>query len=340
MLLPIKATSTPINHTALHLASKNGHHDIVKMLLAAGCNVNITTPNGSALHEAALCGKEKVVKILLNEGINLDLTDCDGRTVFDVLDDFPAHVVQRIRNIINHYYQRSSLYDSESDDHHNIVVDRRSRKDHIAIEYQTNNSRNSYQDKQLNHQNRNNLYSDQNEIYGETSSPSSMGSFGAASSGFSVHSSKHKNSSNPNAPSKPPRKSLSISPPHHSKHKNIMTKSFEFDLDQELFDADRSSSQSKKSLEKPKKNGDNPKKAPYEYLFLSQTQENNHQNKRNSLRTSDDEPKSDFEYTIMSGPLTIPRNFKNDDNKIVRVMNPHRKLKKGLNNGNLKTDSE
>lgn len=308
------------------------------MLVAAGCNVNITTPNGSALHEAALCGKEKVVKILLNEGINLDLTDCDGRTVFDVLDDFPAHVVQRIRNIINHYYQRSSLYDSESDDHHNIVVDsRRSRRDPVAIEYQLNTTRN-YHEKQLNLQNRNNLYSDQNDIYGETSSPSSMGSFGASSSGFLVQTKLQKSPAA--APSKPPRKSLSISPPHHSKHKNIMTKSFEFDLDQEYFEQDpKPSKKSQEKIEKPSKNGDKPKKSPYEYLYLSQTQEKNQQNKRNSLRTSDDEPKSDFEYTIMSGPLTIPRNFKNDDNKIVRVMNPHRKLKKSSDAG-LKYDSE
>lgn len=353
LLLPIKATSTPINHTALHLASKNGHHEIVQLLVAAGCNINITTPNGSALHVAALCGKEKVVKILLKEGINLDLTDCDGRTVFDVLDDFPAHVVQRIRNIINHYYQRTSVYENESESDDHIVVDRRSRKDHETVEYRMNSGRNSYQHEQQLNLN-NHRYSGQSEsMYGETSSPSSsMGSFGASSTGMIVPI-KHKTST---VPSKPPRKSLSTSPPIHSRQLNLMTKSFEFDLNQDIelepeqrptfkcfksqeeLDEKKSSRSTKKSTEKKTtENASAKKKAPYEYLYMSQTQEpaenNNHDNqssKQSSIKTSDDEKKSDYEYTIMSGPITIPKDY---DNKIVRVMNPHRKLKKGTTNG-------
>lgn len=140
LLLPLKATSTPINHTALHLASRNGHRDIVDMLLAAGCNVNILTPNGSALHEAALCGKENVVKTLLLEGIDMDLMDCEGRTVFHLLDNFPAHVVNRIRNVINNHRQ-SSIYDSESDDFQRYQ--RRGTSSSYSAGYQAGSSSNS-----------------------------------------------------------------------------------------------------------------------------------------------------------------------------------------------------
>lgn len=347
--MPIKATSTPINHTALHLASKNGHHNIVQLLIAAGCNINITTPNGSALHVAALCGKEKVVKILLKEGINLDLCDCDGRTVFDVLDDFPAHVVQRIRNIINHYDQRASVYDnneSESDDH--IVVSRRSRRDE-GVEYRLSLDSNRHE-QQLNLNNH--RYSAQSDMYGETSSPSSsMGSFGA-SSGFVVPI-KHKTST---IPSKPPRKSLSTSPPmqHHSRPLNLMTKSFEIDLDQDIeleperptFKCFKSQEQlDEKKSSKSKKSNENSapkKKHNYELMSMAKTLEpgdnnNHHHNNNNTkqsgktstIKTSDDEKKNgDFTYMEMSGPISIPKDY---DNKIVRVMNPHRKLKKGAN---------
>lgn len=115
LLLPLKCENTQFHHSPLHLASRNGHRDVVEVLLAAGCNVNLLTPNGTALHEAALCGKDNVVRVLLRANVDLDATDTDGRTVIDLLEQFPPHVTTRIMNVINHH-RNSSVYDSESDD--------------------------------------------------------------------------------------------------------------------------------------------------------------------------------------------------------------------------------
>lgn len=87
-------------HTCLHLASRNGHQHVVEMLLSAGVFVNLLTPSGSALHEAALCGKEAVVRTLLKAGIDLNATDTEGRTVLDILGEFPEHVTKHITDVI------------------------------------------------------------------------------------------------------------------------------------------------------------------------------------------------------------------------------------------------
>jgi len=51
-------------HTPLHLASRNGHRQIVHMILDKGFDINVRTARGTALHEAALCGKLPVVMTL------------------------------------------------------------------------------------------------------------------------------------------------------------------------------------------------------------------------------------------------------------------------------------
>lgn len=87
-------------HTCLHLASRNGHKNVVEILLKAGVNVNLRTTSGTALHEAALCGKESVVRTLLRAGIDLNCTDAEGRTALDILKEFPAHVTKGIIGVI------------------------------------------------------------------------------------------------------------------------------------------------------------------------------------------------------------------------------------------------
>lgn len=333
LLLPLKATSTPINHTALHLASRNGHRDVVDMLLAAGCNVNILTPNGSALHEAALCGKEKVVKTLLREGIDLDLTDCDGRNVYHLLDEFPAHVVNRIRNVINNH-RKSSIYDSESDDLHENVG-RYQRRGHSSSYsgYQAGSSssnRGGRHQQQMQHR-----YNDQYETYGGTTSPSSsMGSFGGmpspTPSPAGVLVAIKPNSFKP-APLKPPRKSHSISPPNYPQSLNLMSQSFDLDYgvhhssnDQLDCSSSTSSNNQKKSQKqstKAIKNGGS-QKGPYEFLYLSHSGESEDQQTK-PKKIPEDEKTSD--YIIMNAPITMPENY---DDKIVRVANPHRKLRR------------
>lgn len=350
MLLSLKVTKTPIHHTALHLASRNGHRDIVELLLAAGCNVNITTPNGSALHEAALCGKEKVVKVLLREGIDLELTDREGRTVFDLLDEFPPHVVSRIRTVINNYNHHSSIYDSESDDLHESLG-RYQKRGHSSYNsgYQggsssSNRGRNQQQRK----------YRDHYETYGGTTSPSSsMGSFGGGPSPTPNQVGMIVPITPRSAPLKPPRKSHSISPPTHSQF-SLMTQSLDLDYphhssNDQLDGSSSSSNHNHKTNNKSNKNATSEQKqprAPYEYLYLSHsgdTDEKNQNPKKGSTqkkKTPEEEQKSvqsESDYIIMNAPITMPTDY---ENKIVRVANPHRKLRRNKDGDISTTNSE
>lgn len=58
-------------HSALHLASRNGHKPVVQVLLNSGFPVGTLTETGSALHEAATFGKVDVVRVLLENGKSL-----------------------------------------------------------------------------------------------------------------------------------------------------------------------------------------------------------------------------------------------------------------------------
>ncbi|XP_024083009.1 ankyrin repeat and SAM domain-containing protein 1A-like isoform X3 [Cimex lectularius] len=94
-----------IPHTPLHLASRNGHKGVVEVLLNSGLAVNVRTASGTALHEAALCGKLEVVRTLLDHGADLSLRDARSNTVYDLLQQFPPHVVQDITTLIKRHRQ-------------------------------------------------------------------------------------------------------------------------------------------------------------------------------------------------------------------------------------------
>ncbi|KAA3680037.1 ankyrin [Paragonimus westermani] len=66
---------------ALHLASKEGHHEVVRELLARGADPNRATKKGNtALHIASLAGQFEVVKILLDAGSNVNTQAQNGFT--------------------------------------------------------------------------------------------------------------------------------------------------------------------------------------------------------------------------------------------------------------------
>ncbi|CAB3399571.1 unnamed protein product [Caenorhabditis bovis] len=69
--------------SALHLAAKNGHVQIVSRLLENGWPINRVNETGSALHCAAGFGKSQVVRFLLRAGINTNLTNAQGQTAFE-----------------------------------------------------------------------------------------------------------------------------------------------------------------------------------------------------------------------------------------------------------------
>ena len=55
---------------------------------------------GTALHEAAMCGKTDTVQLLLDKGTNLELKDGQGRTVVDLLAEYPADKAKEICRMI------------------------------------------------------------------------------------------------------------------------------------------------------------------------------------------------------------------------------------------------
>ena len=67
--------------SSLVLATKNGHGEIVKTLLAKGANIDHQTKQGySALMKASQYGYTNIVLTLMDKGANLKLTDNRGLT--------------------------------------------------------------------------------------------------------------------------------------------------------------------------------------------------------------------------------------------------------------------
>lgn len=66
---------------ALHLASKDGHIEIVDELLKRGANVDAATKKGNtALHIASLAGQQDVVKLLVDYNATINIQSQHGFT--------------------------------------------------------------------------------------------------------------------------------------------------------------------------------------------------------------------------------------------------------------------
>ncbi|XP_043075078.1 ankyrin repeat domain-containing protein 6b isoform X6 [Puntigrus tetrazona] len=67
--------------TPLHLAAYKGHIAVVRILLAAGCDLDVQDDGDqTALHRAAVVGNADVISALVQEGCALDRQDKDGNT--------------------------------------------------------------------------------------------------------------------------------------------------------------------------------------------------------------------------------------------------------------------
>ncbi|KHN79761.1 Ankyrin repeat domain-containing protein SOWAHC [Toxocara canis] len=68
-------------YSGLHYAAKGGHHDVVRLLLNSGADVNLRTSGYTALHLAAICKHTKVIEVLLKEyRADCNIVDLSGRT--------------------------------------------------------------------------------------------------------------------------------------------------------------------------------------------------------------------------------------------------------------------
>ncbi|XP_075889769.1 caskin-2 isoform X3 [Nelusetta ayraudi] len=81
--------------TPLHLAARNGHKDIIRLLLKAGIDINRATKAGTSLHEAALYGKTEVVRLLLDAGINVNTRNTYNQTALDIVNQFTTSTASR-----------------------------------------------------------------------------------------------------------------------------------------------------------------------------------------------------------------------------------------------------
>ncbi|XP_059406260.1 caskin-2-like isoform X4 [Carassius carassius] len=88
-------------NTPLHLAARNGHKDVIRLLLKAGIDINRTTKAGTALHEAALYGKTEVVRLLLDNGVDVNIRNTYNQTALDIVNQFTAcHASKDIKQLL------------------------------------------------------------------------------------------------------------------------------------------------------------------------------------------------------------------------------------------------
>ncbi|KAL6475863.1 hypothetical protein MHYP_G00143620 [Metynnis hypsauchen] len=88
-------------NTPLHLAARNGHRDIIRLLLKAGIDINRATKAGTALHEASLYGKTEVVRLLLDAGIDVNIRNTYNQTALDIVNQFTtSHASKDIKQLL------------------------------------------------------------------------------------------------------------------------------------------------------------------------------------------------------------------------------------------------
>ena len=77
--------SERVRQTPLHTATRNGHDQVVSVLLKAGADVHEKDGGGSTpLHIAASHSRQKVARVLLDAGARLSSTDDHGNTAMEL----------------------------------------------------------------------------------------------------------------------------------------------------------------------------------------------------------------------------------------------------------------
>lgn len=93
--------------TPIHLATKAGHVDVVKILAAKGASIDAIDRSGnSPLHLAVIGGPYDVVDCLLKSGANRKIRNHAGKTPIDLAKD------KAVRDLLKSDYKGSTDVDS------------------------------------------------------------------------------------------------------------------------------------------------------------------------------------------------------------------------------------
>lgn len=98
----------------LHLAAKNGHKQVLQLLLDAGFCINHQSTTGTVLHEACMFSRLEIVKLLLEKDIDVNIRDNEGRTAADLLKVLNTPKSLEILKVINNHINGSAT--SEKND--------------------------------------------------------------------------------------------------------------------------------------------------------------------------------------------------------------------------------